>query len=66
VPALGKPSHVGAGLTTCIVIALIGALVFRDSESAMQATGLVAFFAGLAVFHFFDERARRRLRKRSQ
>jgi hypothetical protein len=60
-PALGDPRHVGAALATCIVITLAGVLAFHDSSrAAMQGMALVGFFSAFAVFHFLDERARRR------
>jgi hypothetical protein len=44
-----------------------GVILFKDSsEAAMQATGMAGFFVSFVVFHFLDERAKRRDRKSSQ
>ena len=64
---LANPRHVrialAAGMTTMIAGGLI---VGASNEAAMQAVaglGLVVIFA---VFHFLDERASRREKKRAQ
>ena len=44
-----------------------GAFIFDASnEAAMQAVAVAGFVAIFAVFHFLDERARRRKKKRAQ
>ena len=66
-PDLGSPLHIGAGLATGIAIMLAGVLIFHDSsKGAMQVMVFVGFFATFAVFHFLDERAKRREKKPDQ
>jgi hypothetical protein len=65
---------IGAGVLADFLIRLVGfsiliagALVFRgSSEAGMQATVLVAFIGGSAVYYYLDQRAQKRKRKRSQ
>lgn len=66
-PYLGSPRHIGIAFITGIAILIAGILVFGESnEVAMRALALVSFFSVFAVFHFLDERAKRRAKKRRQ
>lgn len=64
-PYLGNPRHIGIAFVAGIAILAAGILIFGESnEGAMGALGLVSLFSVLAVFHFLDERAKRREKKR--
>jgi hypothetical protein len=55
-------ANIGLVVGTSIFIA--GTLAFRgSSEAGMQATALVGFFAGFAIYHYLDERAKKRRRR---
>jgi hypothetical protein len=59
--------YANIGLAVGISIMAVGVLLFKDSsEAAMQAVGMVGFFSCFVVFHFLDERAKRRKRKEPQ
>jgi ABC-type cobalamin transport system permease subunit len=61
------PRHVGVALGSGMAIMVAGAFVFgKSNEAAMQAVAVAGFFAVFVVFHFFDERARRREKNRAQ
>lgn len=58
--------YANIGVAVSFAILLVGGILLRDaSEGLLQALVAVAFFSGLAVYGFLDERARRR-RRRSQ
>jgi len=46
-----------------MAIAIFGAILFGDSEAAMQAVGLTAFAAAFAVLYFLDGRDKSRERR---
>jgi hypothetical protein len=55
--------YAGIGLAVSFVILFIGGILLRDAgDGPLSALGLVAFFSAFAVFHFLDERAKRRSR----
>jgi hypothetical protein len=59
--------YANIGIAVGMTIIIAGVFAFKDSsETAMQAIAMVGFFSAFAVFHFLDERARRRERKRVQ
>jgi fatty acid desaturase len=59
--------HIGISLAVGLSIMLVAGIVFGESNKAVaQMIGMVGFFAVFVVFHFLDERARRRARKHSQ
>jgi hypothetical protein len=55
--------YVHIGLAVGMTIVIIGAVLFRDSEAAVQAVGLIGFAVGAAVYHFLDERNKARERR---
>jgi len=64
---VGGFRYANIGLAVGISIMALGVILFKDSsEAAMQAVGMVGFFASFIVFHFLDERAKRRDGKRRQ
>jgi hypothetical protein len=64
---VGNRRHICIGLATGAAIMMAGGIAFRDSsEGATQAIALVGFFSIFVVFHFLDERARRRQGKGPQ
>jgi len=59
--------YANTGIAVAAVIVVGGAILFRNSgEGALQAVGLAGFVSAFAVFHFLDERAKRREKKRAQ
>ncbi len=57
----------GVALVSGIAIMFAGAIAFAgSSEAAVQAFAVVGFVTVFAVFHFLDERARRRRKNRAQ
>jgi hypothetical protein len=66
-PMLADPRHVGVALASGIAIMVAGAFVFgRANEAGTQAAAVVGFVTVFVVFHFLDERARRRRKNRAQ
>jgi hypothetical protein len=64
---LADPRHVGVALASGMAIMVAGAFVFgKSNEAAVQAVSVVGFITVFAVFHFLDERARRREKGRGQ
>jgi hypothetical protein len=61
---MGGLRYANIGLAVEFVI-LLGAVIFlrHAGEGVLQATGLFAFFAAFAVYHFLDERAKRRAKR---
>ncbi len=51
-------AHIGVAVGVTIMAA--GAIVFRDSEAAVQVIGMIGFFSAFVVFHALDERSKRR------
>jgi hypothetical protein len=65
--AMGSFRHANIGIGVGMAIVVGGVIAFKDSsEAAMQAVAMVGFFSAFVVFHYLDERAKRRDRKRSQ
>lgn len=64
---MGGLRYANIGLAVAFVI-LMGAVIFlrHAGEGVLQAVGLLAFVSAFAVYHFLDERDKRRRRKRSQ
>lgn len=59
--------YANIGIAVGVAIIVAGVLIFKDSsEAAMQAVALFGFFAAFVVFHFLDERAKRRGTKEPQ
>ena len=55
--------YAGIGLAVAFMILSIGGILLRDAgDGPLSALGLFAFFSAFAVFHFLDERAKRRNR----
>jgi ABC-type cobalamin transport system permease subunit len=55
------------GILAGTLIAVVGAVAFRNSsEATLQLVGLAAFVGGLAVYTILDELARRREKKSRQ
>jgi hypothetical protein len=64
---MGGFRYANIGLAVGISIMAVGVILFKDSsQAAMQAVGMVGFFASFVVFHFLDERAKRRDKDRAQ
>lgn len=64
---MGSFRDANIGIAVGMTIIVGGVLVFKDSsEAAMQAVAFVGFFSAFAVFHFLDERAKRRDKRRPQ
>lgn len=64
---MGGLRYANIGLAVGISIMAVGVIIFKDSsEVAMQAVGMIGFFSSFVVFHFLDERAKRRDKKRAQ
>jgi hypothetical protein len=58
---MGGVRYANIGLAVAFVILLVGGILLRDAgEGPQGALGLVAFVACFAVYHFLDERAKRR------
>ena len=54
-------------MATGLTIMASSVFIFgRSNEAAMQAVALIGFFSIFAVFHFLDERAKRRYKERAQ
>jgi hypothetical protein len=61
---MGSFRHANIGIAAGMAIVIAGVVAFKDSsEAAMQAVALIGFFSAFVVFHFLDERAKRRKRK---
>jgi hypothetical protein len=57
----------GVALVSGIAIMFAGAIAFAgSSEAAVQAFAVTGFVTVFAVFHFLDERARRRKKDGAQ
>ena len=64
---LADPRHVLVALASGMATMVSGALTLGPSnEAAMQAVAVLGFVVIFAVFHFLDERARRRQKGRAQ
>jgi hypothetical protein len=64
---LANPRHVRIAWIAGMATMLAGGFAFDASnEGQMQAVGMVGFVVVFVVFHFLDERERRRKRKRPQ
>jgi ABC-type cobalamin transport system permease subunit len=64
---LADPRHVGVAFFAGMALMISGAFIFDASnETAMQAVAAVGFVVIFAVFHFLDERARRRKKEQAQ
>lgn len=58
---MGGVRYANMGLSVAFVILLVGGILLRDAgEGPQGALGLVAFAVGFSVYHFLDERAKRR------
>lgn len=58
--------YANIGIAVGMVIVVAGVLVFRHSEGALQAVGLIGMFVGLAVALCLYERADRRNKRHTQ
>jgi hypothetical protein len=58
--------YANIGLAVGIAILVVGAILFKGSEGALEAIGLISFFSAFAVYYLLDERARRRNERRTQ
>jgi hypothetical protein len=52
--------YANIGIAVAAAIIWGGVILFRNSEAAVQAVGLIGFFSAFVVYHGLDERACRR------
>jgi hypothetical protein len=58
--------HANIGIGVAVLIVVIGVLVFRESDDALQLVGLATLPGSLGTYFVLEERARRRRSKRRQ
>jgi hypothetical protein len=53
--------YANIGLAVSMVVLIGGTVIFRNSgDGALSAVGLATFFTAFGVYHYLDERDRRR------
>jgi hypothetical protein len=60
-PHLRRYAHIGVAAGLAVLI--VGVILFRHSEDALHAVSLATFATAFGVFHFLDERNKRRERR---
>jgi hypothetical protein len=64
---MGGLRYANIGLAVSMVILVGGVIAFRDSgDGALGVVALATFITAFGVYHFLDERAKRRSRKGAQ
>jgi len=64
---MGGLRYANIGLAVSMVVLVGGVLIFRHSgDGALGAVALATFFTAFGVYHYLDERAKRRDRERVQ